>query len=147
MRRPIGDWHVAAMQLWYTPGREGPEPANAGFDRAMTLLRRAAATWPKEVHLVDVSGFSEFERWQVYVQYARRCGGWGYALADVFGSRTRAGSYAGLSVPLLGVLFHEGDTPCAAPHRDLRPPAMRSILDVLRLLGPLEQLRLFGELA
>jgi hypothetical protein len=155
VRRPIGSWHVVAMDLWYSPGRADPEAAaNTGLPRAVELLGRAAAGRPEAVRLIDVSDFAEFERWQLYALHARRCAYWGYALAEVFGSRARAGSYAGLTVPLLSVHFREAAVPCAAPHRVSEHDAedgvrrsLRTILDLLRLVDRSEQFRLFGETA
>jgi hypothetical protein len=147
VRRPIGAWHVVAVDLWYAPGRALAAPANAGLPRALALLARAATAHPEAVRLVDTTGFAEFERWQVYARHAGQCGAWGYALAEVFGSRSRAGSHAGLGVPLLSVRFREAAAPCVAPHRDMSEPGhrLRSALDLLGMLAPWEQARLFGE--
>lgn len=149
MRKHIGEWHVVALDLWYAPGQAREVATNQGLSRAGVLLERAGQAHPEVVRLVDVSGFAEFERWQIYSRYAQRCGFWGYALAEVFGSRSRAGSYAGTIVPLLAIHFREAPVPCAAPHLDGRKSGgeLHTILDVLRMLHPDEQHRLFGELA
>ncbi|HVB09370.1 MAG TPA: hypothetical protein VNM16_03265 [Bacillota bacterium] len=147
MRRSIGEWRVLAMDLWYSPGRAADTPVNRGLDRATDLLRRAAAVHLGAVRLIDASAFAEFERWQIYARHARHCTYWGYAVADAFGSRVRAGSYAGLSVPLLSIHYREAGPACVAPHHatGTRPRALRTILDLLSLLDPAEQKRLFGE--
>jgi hypothetical protein len=146
VRKDIGGWHVVALDLWYAPGQAREVPANAGFSKALALLERAAKDHPEAVRLMDVSRFAEFERWQIYARHAHKCGFWGYAMAEVFGSRSRAGSHAGTQVPLLSIHFREANAPCAAPHLDAggNPGAMHSILDVLRMLDPAEQRRLFG---
>ncbi len=147
VRRSIGGWYVVAMDLWYAPGQALAAPANAGLQRALALLARAAAAHPEAVRLVDTSRFAAFERWQVYARHASQCGAWGYAVAEVFCSRSRAGSDAGWGVPLLSVRFRETAAPCVAPHRDLSEPGgrLRSIFDLLTMLAPREQARLFGE--
>ena len=150
----VGTRHVSRIELRYAwdvcvPGFE---PDNAGFDEARVLLSDAEKAHPEIVHVYDT--VSKPEGLAVYEQVVKPSAApgatsrWDYSV-NPFGSNQSPGCWTGREVPLLLVYFENLAVPLAAPYREPRSVHgprgdIRTILDVLRMLGPAEQEYLFG---
>lgn len=64
----------------------------------------------------------------------------------VFGTNSTSGCWPCRQVPLCSIQFAEAEIPMVAPYRNnqLRNGQTVSILEVLRMLAPAEQERMFG---
>lgn len=152
----IGSRRVARIGLWWSRGQLAPEfeVYDAGFEEARDLLAKAAGRHPKTVKVYDA--VTEDEGRDPYEQSVKPSASpgesswWDYRISRVFGSKQYPGCWTGRTVPLLLVYFDSVLTPYAAPHEERRERdgsgerQLRTILDVLRRLGPAEQERLFG---
>lgn len=150
----IGTRQVARIELRYARDISVPafEPYNAGFDEALILVSDAEKTHPEIVKVYDTVSQSEGQA--VYEQVVKpsavsgATSKWDYSVS-VFGTNKFPGCWTGREVPLLLVYFEDLAVPLAAPYREPRAAHgprgdVRTILDVLRMLGPDEQERLFG---
>ena len=152
----IGSRHVARIGLWWSWGQVGPgfEAYNAGFEEARDLLTEAVGRHPKTVKVYDVvtkdEGRDLYEHSVKLSASPGEARWWDYRITGVFGSKQYPGCWTGRTVPLLLVHFDGVLTPYPAPHEERRERdgsgerQVRTILDVLLMLGPAEQERLFG---
>lgn len=152
----IGSRQVVRIGLWWSRGQLAPgfEAYNAGFEEARDLLTAAAGHHPATVTVYDA--VTEDEGLDLYEQSVKpsaspgQSSWWDYRISGVFGSRQHPGCWTGRAVPLLLMHFDGAPAPYAVPHEERREHdgsrerQVRTILDVLRMLNPAEQERLFG---
>lgn len=144
MDKPIDNWKVQQIKLWYLPEHTYTTETNIGFDQALELLHSANERHPDMVTLIDVSSLSKEELIDVYLYHAVTCSWWKYEVRRVFGSNSTPGWLLGVHVPLLSLRFQEFEVPMVAPYNDWQTQSKQTILNVLSMLSSSEQLRLFG---
>ena len=152
----IGGRQVLRIGLWWSRDQLalGFEALNAGFEKARDNFTQASDRYPETVKVYDA--VTEDEGRNLYEHSVKPSASpgesswWDYRISGVFGSNQYPGCWTGRTVPLLLVHFDGVLTPYAAPHEERRERdgsrerQVRTILDVLRMLAPAEQERLFG---
>lgn len=149
----IGNRQVVRIGLWWTAGKMQDWPCSAGFKEAKDLITQAAGRHPETVKVYE--GVTKDEGLMVYEQSVKTSaspppqGGWDYRV-HVFGTSQYQGCWAGREVPLLLIQFDGVTVLYAAPHEmrrehgGSRERPLRTILDVIRMLGDADQQRIFG---
>lgn len=151
----IGSLQVKRLDLFASRVWDSTLPCNAGFEEARSLLGDASGSHPESVALHDASNWSEDQRRTFYKDRLKDTASllhpsgmrWDYRLRTVLGTNSRRGCYTGGDVSVLVVEFVSPPVPLAAPHAKWKYEGQRTMLDVLRLLAPDQQHRLFGRLA
>jgi hypothetical protein len=152
----IGSRQVLRIGLWYVEDDLVPgfEAWNAGFEQARDLMTLASDRHPETVNVYDA--VTQDQGRELYEQSVKpsaspgQSSWWGYRISGVFGSKQYPGCWTGREVPLLLVHFDGVTLPYAAPNEGKRARggsrerSVRTILNVLQMLGPAEQQRLFG---
>ncbi len=150
----IGALQVRRLELFATAGWDPTFPWNASFEEARSLLEGASGRRHGFVALHDVSDWSEDQRRDLYEERIKHTASplhptgrrWNYKLRTVLGTNSRRGCYTGAVVPVLIVKFADPPVPLVAPHAKWKNGGQRTMLEVLRLLAPDQQRRLFGRL-
>lgn len=147
---------VVHLDLWWSPQHTQEWPCNARFQDARTLLTLAAESQPAEVaiHEADPSFDDAVQLYEERVKLTASPmtqGSWNYRVSGIFGSKQYHGCWTAREVPLLLVTFAEVATSLVAPHEERRRGGssdrqFRTILDVLHMLNPEDQERLFDRL-
>lgn len=156
--RDVPRWHVAWVGWWYAPTGVRPGATNSGHERVHALIARGAERHPDLCTWTDASGLSDPDRWALYAEFPVNAAvGWNVAARGVYGSRAHPDRSGGVGVSLLALRFAECDLALVATHyewqidpttgRARRPYRFRTALELLRLVSPDQQLRLFGEMA